>query len=354
MPESTNGAELITTGGGQLTKKQLADRESHIFCVHEAIKNAMDIGFHLAELRDRTYYLHTHPTWEAFLLDEFDVDVRYATRLIAACQTVKMLTDDTTIDVYPEVERHVRPLTGLSDKDARIVWRKVVAEHIAQGTRITAAFVEAMIVRLFPKKVDKPVDTVGPTDPKDSTASITGDIIDVEFTPSRTVEESPPVGRESDVPTASDSDCKFLDDMQDTLAETVSVDLSRPPARSDIHNALSGSLDHSELFSEAKQVSVEQQPPVVGKQQQVDEFADSVDAVVKHTLNNIMKLGRELDKYLTQCKPGFDPRIATYELEVDIARMAKAQQGMTSALMDAMKKVSPTPTNRETTKGDDQ
>lgn len=109
----------------------------------------MKAGFALREIRDRKLYRVTHPTFEKYTKDRFDVARSTAYQLISGVQVIENVRNaDKKIPFLPEKEALVRPLTRLEADEQPEAWRlaigramdleeeTVMARHVAWAVNL--------------------------------------------------------------------------------------------------------------------------------------------------------------------------------------------------------------------------
>ena len=117
------------------------------------------VGMALAEINERQLYRETHPTFESYCKNLWDMARGTAYRYIAAAEVfenVSKLETNTeeTMTLLPINEAQVRPLTRLKPEQQGAVWRSVI-EHINDkpGRKITASLVNKAVRGFLGEKV---------------------------------------------------------------------------------------------------------------------------------------------------------------------------------------------------------
>ena len=102
------------------------------------VNSQFKVGAALIEIRDKTLYMDTHPTFEKYCREQWDMGKSRAYQLIAAAQIENHLS--TIVDIKPTHESQVRPLAGLGPCMQSEVYH--VAVKNANGKAPTARQVE--------------------------------------------------------------------------------------------------------------------------------------------------------------------------------------------------------------------
>lgn len=163
------------------TTKALTDAEKKAFATHcrtitNHEKSKFKAGEALDYISDGMLYRETHKTFEAFVLDKFDMGRHLAYRLIHASRTVRILSEAGFTEL-PTVESQCRPFSGLildaekpeNDVDKLIeLWESILAaKKERKAKKVTAALINDV---LNPKK-----KTEDKKDTKDDKESATGE-----------------------------------------------------------------------------------------------------------------------------------------------------------------------------------
>lgn len=104
-PESPEHAQEVVA---PLTPSERADFERLTDVIHNS---ARELGNSIMEIRDRKLYREKYPTFEAFVLGEFDKGRSWAYNLMDAAKISGVLS---TIGVHPENERQARELKDVA------------------------------------------------------------------------------------------------------------------------------------------------------------------------------------------------------------------------------------------------
>lgn len=143
-----------------LTSEDTAGFERAKKRVHAGLETFMDVAAALLEIRENGWYRSVCSTFEAFCQIEFRMSRQRAYQLIAAGETVQLLS--TTVDTpVPDSERVARPLTALPPAQQQEAWQEAVAESDGQPT---AKKVKEVVERRTGVKVPKPKKHETPDD----------------------------------------------------------------------------------------------------------------------------------------------------------------------------------------------
>jgi len=121
------------------------DRLTGIISRH--VKDYMQVGQALREIRDRKLYRATHDNFEDFIRDQWQMDRTHAYRLIDAAEVARNLSP---VGDIPKTERQARPLTTLQPAEQLAAWSD--ARATAGDSPITAAHVQAAAEKRRPRK----------------------------------------------------------------------------------------------------------------------------------------------------------------------------------------------------------
>lgn len=110
--------------------------------ISAGIRSFKDVGAALVKIRDLRLYRETHPTFDAYCSEKWDLGRSQAYRLIDAAEVVANLSPigDTPL---PTNESQVRPLAKLEPEQQQEAWARAV-ETAPEG-RVTAAHVERVV-----------------------------------------------------------------------------------------------------------------------------------------------------------------------------------------------------------------
>ncbi len=139
VPNSDKG-ELLTPD-----ERKVLD-ELELF-ITDNIKVFFGVGVALIRIRDDKLYRQTHPTFEAYCRDRFDMAARTAYQYICASETVGRIKKCAQIARIPANEAQVRPLTRL-EPDAQLQAWQMVVETAPDG-KITARHVAGVVANLL-------------------------------------------------------------------------------------------------------------------------------------------------------------------------------------------------------------
>lgn len=152
-------AELTSAGvqnvTGDLTPAEIRHLKSMEARIERGLHTFRVVGEALMDIRDNRLYRQTHPTFEAYCRDRWDMDRGRAYQFIAATEVVKALGAGE--DEGPVNEAQARELVVIarnSPEAVKTVWEAAKAT----GKPVTAA-----ILREEARKVMEPDAPVGPT-----------------------------------------------------------------------------------------------------------------------------------------------------------------------------------------------
>lgn len=136
-------AGWVTPSADKLTDDETQQLEG----CEEIIENGLNIWYQVGEallhIRDKKLYRSTHKTFEDYCRERWDMDRRYANRLIGASSVLENLG---SIDPKPTSETHVRPLTPLAPEEQKLVWD--VVQQTAPRGKVTAEHVKSVVTVL--------------------------------------------------------------------------------------------------------------------------------------------------------------------------------------------------------------
>jgi hypothetical protein len=164
-PVSTALSILDATPDTALSTAEMADRERLVGVVRRFVAMSFEAAEALAQLRDRKLYRSTHPTFESFCRDVFDLGRSQAYRLIDHQRSVKVLsaaadTDGPMTIPLPTAVNQTKPLAGLPDETVVKVWK--VATEDAGGGVPTEVQVKSARAKIVPEGVE--TEVTGPDD----------------------------------------------------------------------------------------------------------------------------------------------------------------------------------------------
>jgi hypothetical protein len=105
-----------------------------------------EVGNALLRLRESRLYRATHPTFEQYCHERWNIGRSYASRVIAAAERIKLLPNDTSLP-KPANEFQVRPFLKLPPKEFPAGWKRAIKN--AKGGRITPGVVQAVVQELL-------------------------------------------------------------------------------------------------------------------------------------------------------------------------------------------------------------
>ncbi len=107
--------------------------------IERGLKNFIEVGNALLEIRDSRLYRKTHSTFEEYCRERWQISNRHANRLIEAAE---IATNLGPIGPIPTYESQVRPLASLEPDQQREVWKEAV-EKSSSGKPTAAQVAEA-------------------------------------------------------------------------------------------------------------------------------------------------------------------------------------------------------------------
>lgn len=164
--------DLMMTSLNAVEQSELAQYEQTI---RKGLNTFFDVGIALGQIRAKRLYRDHHDTFEEYCQERWEMSKTHANRYIASAETMKVLTeppaqmtideltsdtttpigvsppDNTPIDLLPENESQVRPLTKLEPDQQRTAWAQV-AQAVNAGAKLTAALVEDVVKQLLTPK----------------------------------------------------------------------------------------------------------------------------------------------------------------------------------------------------------
>lgn len=128
--------------------------------IAENMQGVFNVGYALAEIRERNLYREKTRTFEQYVKQVFDIARGTAHRYIKAAEFLENVSNwrqndgDVVIDMLPTNESQIRPLTKLKPEQQVVVWRSVVekAKHSA-APKITASLVNNVVKKYLGEKV---------------------------------------------------------------------------------------------------------------------------------------------------------------------------------------------------------
>lgn len=147
-------------------EKTLATQEKIITA---GVKTVFAVGEALRIIRDGKLYRDSHPTFEDYCREKWNLSRPRAYQLAEQSETVKDLS--TMVDkrqknpVIPQNERQIRPLSGLPKEEKQAAWKEATKDT----TTPTGAQVSAAVVKVK-TGLNLPIDDRGVTLPADKVA----------------------------------------------------------------------------------------------------------------------------------------------------------------------------------------
>lgn len=155
--------DVQVVGEGLLTTDEKGRLDELCGVIDRGIKTFFEVGMALWEIRDNRLYRETHPTFEDFCRERWDISRGYANQNIAASQVVKNLaaiaaesSGDTLI--IPANEAQARPLTIFDLDRQRDVWDIVLERAETSKSKITATLVSSVVAEYLRKDVKEQLE----------------------------------------------------------------------------------------------------------------------------------------------------------------------------------------------------
>lgn len=132
----------------KLTAKERLEFERLEGIVDEGLKSFWKAGDALREIRDGGFYRSTHPTFEEYCRDKWEISRAEAYRQIGAADVMRDIAEAEP-EVIPANLSQTRPLLSLrSPSERRNVWNLALKNTQAKGVPITAEVVKAEVSKL--------------------------------------------------------------------------------------------------------------------------------------------------------------------------------------------------------------
>lgn len=159
--------------------------------VSEGMKDFVRVGRALREISERRLYRETHPTFETFLRDMYEIASSQGYRLIEASKVYELLSpnggessgdgnlspiggqvEDSTGPILPSNERQIRPLLKLDNPDKqREAWEKAVHLGLETTGKVSGSVVSAVVRGMKGEAAKAAVKKAAKTVEKDLRAS---------------------------------------------------------------------------------------------------------------------------------------------------------------------------------------
>ena len=135
--------------------------------IKQGLQTFIEVGQALMTIKEKRLYRINFKTFEDYCIERWAISKPRAYQLIEAANV--MIGLSTTVDVLPESERQVRPLTSLEPEIQKEVWKEVVETH---GENITAAKVQSVanewmitnqkvkLVKDFPNVINDSIEVI--------------------------------------------------------------------------------------------------------------------------------------------------------------------------------------------------
>lgn len=134
-----------TTALDRHERKLLEDMEKRI---ELGMRHFVRVGQALAVIREGRLYRESHPTFEAYCQERFELGRRQADRLVAASNFVNKISPSGLI--LPKNENQVREILSLPEEVQEEAWRKVEEEATKNNGQVTGAIVREVVAEFRP------------------------------------------------------------------------------------------------------------------------------------------------------------------------------------------------------------
>lgn len=108
--------------------------------IKQGLQTFIEVGQALMTIKEKRLYRIGFKTFEDYCIERWSISRIRAFQLIEAANVISGLL--TMVDILPQSERQVRPLTSLEPEIQKEVWTEVVKTH---GDNITAAKVQEVV-----------------------------------------------------------------------------------------------------------------------------------------------------------------------------------------------------------------
>lgn len=123
--------------------------EQNEIIIEKGLGTFYEVGSALLDIRDNKLYRQTHKTFEEYCQVRWDMSKPRAYQLMETVGVIDNLS--TIVDVLPQTESQIRPLTQLEPEAQQIVWEvvqktsptgKVTAEHVKSVANVFKEIIE--------------------------------------------------------------------------------------------------------------------------------------------------------------------------------------------------------------------
>jgi hypothetical protein len=108
-----------------------------------------EVGNALLTLRQKRLYRVTHPTFESYCIEKWQIGRSYASRMIGAAERILLLRGQTEL-APPVNECQIRPFLRLAPEQFPQAWRR--AAELSGGRTITGKFAQTIVDEISPPK----------------------------------------------------------------------------------------------------------------------------------------------------------------------------------------------------------
>ncbi len=137
----------VVGGGAELSLDEIAQLKKCESLIAKGLRASMDMGRALLMVRDKKLYRGSHPTFESYVRERWELSRPRAYQLINASvvfHDLSTMVDKST--VLPENERQLRLLARLPDPRARAnMWERVVAASEREGVAVSYDLVRRVL-----------------------------------------------------------------------------------------------------------------------------------------------------------------------------------------------------------------
>lgn len=123
-----------------LTSTEQYELHGHELVIERGRSSFIEVAVALLAIRDGRLYRATHPTFEAYCQDRWDMKRNYANKLIVAAEVIGNL--GTNVPRLPANEAQARELAALPPEDQALVWQTLL--NASPDGRITAGLVKSV------------------------------------------------------------------------------------------------------------------------------------------------------------------------------------------------------------------
>jgi hypothetical protein len=115
--------------------------------IEQGLSIVFEVGMALLRIRESRLYRDSHPTFEQYCHDRWNIGRSYAWRVMGAAERLKLLPGDDHLP-RPENEFQMRPFLKLAPEEFPGAWKRAV--KTAKEGKVTTRIVHAVIRELVP------------------------------------------------------------------------------------------------------------------------------------------------------------------------------------------------------------